>query len=150
MYYNMHTVYFYFAHKRLELYTFNMDVSEILKMDIFFALTSAVVFLFGLFSIVIFYYLIKIVRNISKIIKTIQTETEDIAEDFNEIKKDVKAGVHNVRSGISTATNYTKVIAGASIVKALSGLFEAFVDEKEQSKARKKTRKKKTVKTIKQ
>lgn len=122
-----------------------MDSVAFFKMDIFFIVTTTVVVLFGLFGAIILYYIVKIVRNINRIITTVQHEAEEIAQDFSEVRKDVKAGVHEVREGIATAAGYTKAIAGASIVRAVSGLFEAFVQEKEQSKTRKKaTKAKKT------
>ena len=115
--------------------------ADFIKMDLFFFITSTVVVLMGLFGLIILYYVIKIVRAISKLIGTVQREADDIAEDFREIKKDVKEGVHDMKEGIATATSYTKVVAGAGIVKAVSALFEAFIEEKEQSKVRKKKRK---------
>ena len=123
-----------------------MEPIALLKMDIFFIVTTSVVVLFGLFGVIILFYLVKIIRAISKLVGTVQREADEIAEDFKEIKKDVKEGVHDMKEGISTATNYTKVVAGAGIVKAVSGLFEAFVEEKEQSTVRKKKRKTKAKK----
>jgi len=114
--------------------------TEFLKMDLFFFITSTVVVLMGLFGLIILFYIIKIVRAASRLIGTVQREADEIAEDFKEIKKDVKEGVHDMKEGISTATNYTKVVAGAGIVKALSALFEAYVEEKEVSTKRKKKR----------
>lgn len=111
-------------------------------MDIFFAVTTAVVVLLGIILSIILFYVVKIVKSISKILSLVQQEAQEISEDFKEIKREVKAGVSDVREGIATATNYTKMIAGAGIVRALSGLFEAFMEEKEQSKARKQKRKK--------
>lgn len=118
-----------------------MESAAFFKMDIFFIVTTTVVVLLGMFGVIILFYIIKIVKGVSKIVTTVQHEAEVIAEDFNEMKKDVKEGVHDVREGIATATNYTKMIAGAGIVKALSGLFEAFMEEKEQSKTRKRAKK---------
>jgi hypothetical protein len=118
-----------------------MESIAFFKMDIFFIVTTTVVLLLGIFGVIILYYCIKIVRNINRIIATIQREAEEIAQDFGDVRKDVKAGVREVREGIATATGYTKAVAGAGIVRAVSGLFEAFVEEKEQSKARKKSAK---------
>jgi phage-related protein len=121
-----------------------MENVAFLKMDIFFVITTTVVVIFGLLGSVILYYVIKIARGLSSIISTVQKETTEIADDFREVRKEMKEGVKDVREGITTAANYTKMVAGASIVKAVSGLFEAFVEEKEQSKVRKKKAKKKT------
>lgn len=120
-----------------------METAAFFKMDIFFIVTTTVVVLLGMFGVVILYYVVKIVRGISNLVTTVQREAEEITEDLKEMKKEVKAGMHEVREGIATATSYTKMVAGAGIVKALSGLFEAFIEEKEQSKTRKRTRKKK-------
>jgi len=116
--------------------------SEFFKMDLFFFVTTTVVVLLGVLWAIVLYYVVKIVRNINKIVSTVQKEVVEISEDFAEMKKDVKEGIHEVREGITTAKNYTKMVAGAGIVRAVSGLFEAFVEEKENSKKRKKSVKK--------
>ena len=119
-----------------------MGVESILKMDIFFAVTTAFVVACGVFLCVILFYVVKIVKSVSKILTLVQQEAQEISEDFKEIKKEVKAGVSDMREGIATATNYTKVVAGAGIVRALSGLFEAVAVEKEEGKKRRQQRKK--------
>lgn len=121
-----------------------MEADAFLKMDIFFVVTTGLVILFGIFLAVILYYVVKIVRNISKVVALVEREAVEISDDFKEIRKDVKEGFSDVREGITTATNYTKMVAGAGIVKAVSGLFEAFMEEKEQRTVRKKKRKKNT------
>jgi hypothetical protein len=85
-----------------------MDSVAFFKMDIFFIVTTTVVVLFGLFGAIILYYIVKIVRNINRIVTTVQHEAEEIARDFGEVRKDVKAGVHEVREGIATAAGYTR------------------------------------------
>jgi hypothetical protein len=121
-----------------------MEAVAFFKMDIFFIVTTTVVVLFGIFGAVILYYIVKIVQSIHSIMLTVQKEADVIAKDFEEVRKEVKEGVQDVRMGITTATNYTKMVAGAGIVKALSGLFEAVVEEKTRKKKKEKEKKKKT------
>jgi len=114
----------------MSMYTFYMENVAFLKMDIFFIVTTTVVVLLGALGVVILYYIVKIVQKIYRIMATVEEEAQIIARDFKDMRKDVKAGISDVRIGITTATNYTKMVAGTGIVKALSGLFEAFAEEK--------------------
>lgn len=107
-------------------------------MDIFFFITTMIVVVLGIFWAIVLYYIIKIVRSINRIVAKVQKEVDEISEDFSVMKKEVKEGIHDVREGITTAKNYTKAVAGAGIVRAVSGLFEAFMEEKEGRKKRKK------------
>jgi len=117
-----------------------MDTVAFLKMDIFFVVTTIVVMFFGILGVVLLFYVIKIMKEVSEIVHTVKQETEDVAKDFREIRKDIKSEVHEVRVGVSSATHFTKTIAGAGIVRALSSLFEAFVEEKENVRIKRKVK----------
>ncbi len=130
-------------------YTKGMDMSEVLKMDIFFVVTTIVVVMAGLLAILIFYYLVRILRDIRDITHLVKNEAEEFAHDFKVVRTDIKEGVHEVREnvgkGVKSAQTAGKAVAGAGIVKALSGLLDAFGEEKAESKKRRSTRKRKKV-----
>jgi len=129
-----------------EGYTFTMETAAFLKMDIFFVVTTTVVALVGLLLIVILVYVMRIVKDISEISHMVKHEARELAKDIGEVTKEVKEGVQDVREhveeGIETAKTYTKAVAGAGIVKAVSQLLEAFGEEREKQTRR--TRKKKS------
>jgi uncharacterized protein YoxC len=123
-----------------------MDSSEFLKMDIFFVVTTLVVALFGIIGCVLGYYLIRVVRDLSEISRTVKQQAQGLAEDFEAVRTDIKDGVHEVREnvteGIATAKSYTKAVAGAGILRAVSNLFQAFSTEKASERTtRRRTRK---------
>lgn len=123
-----------------------METAAFLKMDIFFVVTTTVIALVGLLLVVILVYVMRIVKDIREITNMVKTEARELAKDIGDVTREVKEGVQDVREhveeGIETAKTYTKAVAGAGIVKAVSQLLEAFGEEKEASKKR--TRRKKS------
>lgn len=115
-------------------------------MDIFFVVTTVVVALFGILGGILAFYLIRVVRDISEITKTVKEQATGISRDIDAVRADIKEGVHEVREnvseGIASAKSYTKAVAGAGIIRALSGLFQALSEEKASGRrARSSTRK---------
>ena len=113
-------------------------MNSFLQMDIFFFITSLVVLVMGTLGAIALYLLVRILRDIRDITSTVKKEAVEIAEDFTEVRSDIKEGVH-------AAKTYTKAVAGATIVKGVSNLLESFAEEKVESKKRRtRTKKKKT------
>jgi len=123
-----------------------MDAS-FLKMDIFFFVSTLAVAFVSVLGILVLYYIVRIVRDISEITQCVKEEAHEIAQDFKEVRADIKDGVHevreNVEEGVKTAKNYTRAVAGTGIVKAISGFLEALAEEKHASARRRTSRKKK-------
>ncbi|MBP9760110.1 MAG: hypothetical protein KBD24_01950 [Candidatus Pacebacteria bacterium] len=92
-----------------------------LKMDVFFFVTTIVVLVVGILFAIFMYYLIRVVRDVSEITARVKVEAHDIVEDVRDMREGIK-------EGISSARTYTKAIAGASIVRGVSNLMEAFVE----------------------
>lgn len=117
-----------------------MEFSEVMKMDIFFFVTTFVVAFLGLLSGIALLFFIKILADLRAITKTVREEAKEIAEDFGIVRAEIKEGVHEVRETVGqtlgTAKAYGKAFAGAGIVRALSTIFEAFAAEKERSTKR--------------
>ena len=120
--------------------------SAFLKMDIFFLVTTITVALIGLFVAVVAFYVVRILRDINEITRTVSKEAKEFASDFRSVRTDIKEGVsdarESVQEGIDTAKNYTKMVAGAGIVRGVAGFFEALSQEKQASKRRRSSRKK--------
>ena len=117
----------YYVHMELDFF----------KMDIFFVITSVVVLVHGVLFAVLLYYLTKVVRDVSEITARVKIEANEIADDVREVREDIK-------DGIESAKEYTKqAVAGASIVRGVSNLMQAFMEEKERSGTRRRSSKKK-------
>jgi hypothetical protein len=56
-------------------------MNDFLKMDIFFAVTTAVVFFFGVMSLVALYYVIMTLRSVSRIARNAADETDQLRGD---------------------------------------------------------------------
>lgn len=104
-------------------------------MDIFFVVTTTVVLAVGILFSLFLFYLVKVVRDLSEITARVKKEANEIADDVSEMREDIK-------EGYESAKEYTKVVAGASIVRGLSNLMQAFMEERANTSARKRTRKK--------
>jgi hypothetical protein len=101
-----------------------------MKMDIFFFVTTTVVIILGLLMSVCMYYLMHVLRDIRDITATVKKEAESVVEDMHEVRKDIK-------DGIASAKRYTThAVAGASIVKGLSALFESLTEAKTRTRRR--------------
>lgn len=100
------------------------------KMDIFFFVTTAVVIILGLLTSICMYYLMHVLRDIRDITATVKREAEGVVEDIHEVRKDIK-------DGIASAKQYTThAMAGASVVKGLSALFESLTEAKTRTRRR--------------
>lgn len=65
-------------------------MSDFLKMDIFFATTTAAVFLFAAFLIVGLYYLIRILKNIDHITRNVSEESDRMREDIGVLRSKIR------------------------------------------------------------
>jgi Na+-driven multidrug efflux pump len=117
-----------------------MEASAFFKMDLYFFVTTVVVVIFGILLFVFMLFLIRIVRDIADITTTVKEQAHGIAEDLTVVRTDIKEGVHemreNVGEGMEAAKTYTRSLAGSGIVSALSTIFKAFNEERQQGRAR--------------
>ncbi len=130
-------------------YTISMDSSEFLKMDLFFVVTTTVVAIGGVLLTVLGFYLIRVVRDLSEITRTLKEQTKGISHDLEVMRTEIKEGIHEVRTNVSesmtSARTFTKAVAGAGIVRALSNIMQTIVEDtitKTASSARRSPRKK--------
>ncbi len=60
-------------------------------MDIFFAVTTIVVFFFGILGMVALYYVIRILRSVDHIAHNVSDESDHIREDVQLLRSKVRA-----------------------------------------------------------
>ena len=65
-------------------------MNDFLKMDIFFAMTTAVVALIGVFSLVALYYVISILRSVDHLAQNVSKESDSLREDINVLRRKVR------------------------------------------------------------
>gem|GEM_PF-1867758 len=127
-------------------------MEDLLKMDIFFIVTTAVVVLAGILLVFLLYYAVHILRDIREITRLVRDESKAFVHDLTAVRTDIKEGVHtvreNVEQGSAKVKTYSEAVAGAGIIKAVSSFMEGLAEEKTASKKRR-TRKKTTKKTTK-
>ena len=63
---------------------------EFLKMDIFFVVTTVIVSLLGVFSLVVLYYIIKILKNIDHVSQNLSEESDHIKVDINILRTKIR------------------------------------------------------------
>lgn len=68
-------------------------MSDFLKQDIFFFLTSILVVVITIVMLVVGYYVIKITKAINYISQKAKKESDLIAEDLSDLRDNVKAGM---------------------------------------------------------
>ena len=69
----------------------NLSMSEFLKMDIFFAVTTMVVFFVGVMGMVALFYMIKILRNINHIAQNVSEESDHIRKDVEILRDKIRS-----------------------------------------------------------
>jgi hypothetical protein len=73
-------------------------MSEFLKMDIFFFVTTIVVVVLGLLGIVAMVYIIRLLRILNDIADTVDEETSAIKEDLDAARAKVRRGGNGLLS----------------------------------------------------
>ncbi len=63
-----------------------------LKMDIFFAVTTVVVIVLGIFGAIVLWRFERILKNVEDISKQVSLETENFREDLAELRASVRRG----------------------------------------------------------
>ncbi len=66
-------------------------MEDFLKMDIFFVVTTAVVFGVGMFFMVALYYLVRILRSVDHISENISHESDSVRQDVAILREKLKS-----------------------------------------------------------
>lgn len=111
-----------------------MELDELLKMDIFFVVTTVAVAVVGIIVAFALFYIAKLLRDLSEIAKIARREAEEIAQDIDAVRADIREGVSDAREavayGLKTARGASGAMAGAGIVRTLAQVFDSFREEK--------------------
>lgn len=65
-------------------------MDDFLKMDLFFVVTTAVVFLVGLFALVALFYLVRILRSADHVMGNVRIESDSIREDIGILRTKIR------------------------------------------------------------
>lgn len=80
-------------------------MEAVLKSDVFFLITSAAVVVLSAVLLVALYYLIKILRDVKEISRTVKKESELIVRDVDAVRRSIKKKGKQVSSFISRAAS---------------------------------------------
>lgn len=113
-------------------------MESVLKMDIFFFVTTLVVAVVGTLVAILIYYLIGVMRNVRDISDTVKKEAEETIRDFRSVRKDVKESAERLKK-------FGQAAAGANMLAGAKKVFDAFTSHEAPSKraTRKRTTRKK-------
>jgi len=67
-------------------------MNEFLKMDIFFAVTTAVALLLGFFGAIVLWRLGRVLKNIEHISEQVSIESDNIHQDLSDLRASVRRG----------------------------------------------------------
>jgi nucleoside recognition membrane protein YjiH len=67
-------------------------MDSLVKSDIFFFITSVVVIVIGVGAVIVYFYVINILRDVKDVSKTVKDETKEMAEDISQLRTKVKTG----------------------------------------------------------
>lgn len=66
-------------------------MTDLLKQDIFFFVTTIFVVLLSIISLIVAYFILRILKNIRSISETAKNETNAIAQDLSDLRENVKS-----------------------------------------------------------
>lgn len=65
-------------------------MNEFLKMDIFFIVTTFVVVVWGIIGAIVLYYVIRVLRYIERLSRTVAEEADELRGDIDEVRAQVR------------------------------------------------------------
>ncbi len=65
-------------------------MNDFLKMDIFFVITTLVVLLWGIIGAVVMYYIIRVLKYVERLSRTVAEEADEIRDDLDEVRAQVR------------------------------------------------------------
>ncbi len=103
-------------------------MNTLIHADIFFYVTTIVVILLAVLVSILIFFLIKISRNVSEIVKKVKKESDNIVEDVSSFREKIKEEGSKVASA-------GKMMRGFLLGKTI---FNAFKAKKTNSKGKRK------------
>jgi hypothetical protein len=65
-------------------------MNDFIKMDIFFVVTTIVVVLWGIIGAVVMYYVIRVLKYIERLSRTVAEEADELRGDLDEVRAQVR------------------------------------------------------------
>ena len=81
-------------------------MTDFLKQDIFFFVTTVAVVILAIALAVALFYLIRILRNVDTIVEVAKGETHNIVHDIAEARQGIKARVGVAAAGLGSIASY--------------------------------------------
>ena len=81
-------------------------MTEIVHADIFFFITSLAVIIIGVGLTVVIYYSILILRDVRAILQKVRKTSDELAEDFEEVRAEIKKTGMRVRTIFELALTF--------------------------------------------
>ena len=66
------------------------EMTDFLKMDVFFAVTTVIVFFWGVMGMVMLYYMIKILRKADHVAENVSAESDSLRKDVEVLRAKVR------------------------------------------------------------
>jgi len=73
-------------------------MSEFLKMDIFFAVTTVIAVVLGIFGAIVLWRLERVLKNIEHISKQVAIGSDALRQDLGELRSELKYGKGRLKS----------------------------------------------------
>lgn len=74
-----------------ECYILYASMSDFLKMDLFFVVTTAVVFLVGSFLLVALFYIVRILRSANHVMDNVRAESDTLRDDIGVLREKIRS-----------------------------------------------------------
>ena len=81
-------------------------MNDILHANIFFFISSVATVLIALLILIILFYIARIMRDISEIVRKINKASNDIEKDFQDLRHEIKSEGAKVRSIVDVALGF--------------------------------------------
>jgi hypothetical protein len=80
--------------------------STLIHADIFFFITTIVVIALGIVLVVLFIYLVIILKDVREISRTVRRESDEIATDVDMLRQEMRQEIRSGMSSMSAVTGF--------------------------------------------
>lgn len=92
-------------------------MNDILHANIFFFISSVATVIIAILISIILFYMARIIRDISEIVRKASKASADIERDFQELRSEIKTEATKVRALVDLALNFLMVHARKRTVR---------------------------------
>jgi F0F1-type ATP synthase alpha subunit len=105
---------------------------DILKMDIFFVITTVFVLLLGVLGTIALFYIIKAIKTFSRILSLFEKEAESAIKDAQSIREYIKKKVYSTTDAIEKSTGFFRSFTEGVLKKGAGKIAESFLSRLEE------------------